>query len=145
MVRGLDLFRERFRNFEGAFILIGGAACDEWFSAQGLTFRATKDLDLVLIIEVVDASFVAALRAFIAEGNLARNSPGASGPIWLNSLGDSPKTPAIGLPFWTPSRPRSVAQFAPPHCDRPFKLTSVSLPLRWERRGDHETRRQGDP
>ncbi len=68
MVRGLDLFRERFRNFEGAFILIGGAACDEWFSAQGLTFRATKDLDLVLIIEVVDASFVAALRAFIAEG-----------------------------------------------------------------------------
>ena len=68
MVRGIDLFRERFRNFAGAFTLIGGAACDEWFTAQGLPFRATKDLDIVLIIEVVDHTFVASLRAFIAEG-----------------------------------------------------------------------------
>ena len=51
MVRGLDLFRERFREFEGSFILIGGAACDEWFTASGLVFRATKDLDLVLVEE----------------------------------------------------------------------------------------------
>jgi len=36
MVKGLDLFRERFRDFEGSFTLIGGAACDEWFTAQGL-------------------------------------------------------------------------------------------------------------
>ena len=35
MVKGLELFRERFREFEGAFTLIGGAACDEWFTAQG--------------------------------------------------------------------------------------------------------------
>ena len=68
MVRGLDLFRERFRKFEGAFVLIGGAACDEWFTAQGLAFRTTKDLDIVLIIEVIDREFVGALRAFIAEG-----------------------------------------------------------------------------
>jgi hypothetical protein len=41
MVKGLDLFRERFREFEGSFILIGGAACDEWFASEGLTFRPT--------------------------------------------------------------------------------------------------------
>ena len=29
MVRGLDLFRLRFREFEGSMVLIGGAACDE--------------------------------------------------------------------------------------------------------------------
>lgn len=68
MVKGLDLFRERFRNFEGAFTLIGGAACDEWFTAQGLPFRATKDLDIVLIIDVIDRAFIGELRAFIAEG-----------------------------------------------------------------------------
>ena len=68
MVKGLDWFRERFRKFEGAFTLIGGAACDEWFTAQGLPFRATKDLDIVLIIEVIDPSFVGALRNFISEG-----------------------------------------------------------------------------
>lgn len=68
MVRGLDIFRERFRPFESSFTLIGGAACDAWFTAQGLAFRATKDLDLVLMIEVLDQAFVAAMRAFIAEG-----------------------------------------------------------------------------
>ena len=68
MVKGLDLFRERFKKFEGTFILIGGAACDEWFGAEGLEFRATKDLDIVLIIEVLDAAFVEAFRAFVAEG-----------------------------------------------------------------------------
>jgi len=68
MVKGLELFRERFREFENSFTLIGGAACDEWFAASGLSFRATKDLDIVLIIEVLDRRFVAALRSFIAEG-----------------------------------------------------------------------------
>ena len=48
MVRGLDLFRERFRPFQGMMTLIGGAACDEWFTENGLSFRATNDLDLVI-------------------------------------------------------------------------------------------------
>ena len=69
MVKGLELFRERFRQFEGAFVLIGGAACHKWFAQQGADFRATKDLDIVLIVEVADPAFVAALRVFIAEGN----------------------------------------------------------------------------
>lgn len=68
MVKGLALFRERFREFEKSYILIGGAACDEWFTAVNLPFRSTKDLDIVLIVEVVDRPFVAALRAFIADG-----------------------------------------------------------------------------
>lgn len=68
MVKGLTLFRERFREFEASYTLIGGAACDEWFTSQGLPFRATKDLDIVLIIEVVDRAFVGALWNFIKEG-----------------------------------------------------------------------------
>jgi len=68
MVRGLDLFRERFKKFEGSFTLIGGAACDEWFASEGLQFRATKDLDIVLIIEVLDPAFIGAFRAFVKEG-----------------------------------------------------------------------------
>lgn len=68
MVRGLDIFRERFGKFEGSFILIGGAACDLWFSSLNQTFRATQDLDLVLLIEVVSPEFVKAMREFISEG-----------------------------------------------------------------------------
>jgi hypothetical protein len=69
MVKGLNLFRERFREFEGSFTLIGGAACDEWFTTQGLSFRATKDLDIVLIIEVLAPKAIEALRNFIADGD----------------------------------------------------------------------------
>ena len=68
MVRGLELFRQRFREFEGSFVLIGGAACDEWFTALGLTFRSTKDLDIVLIIEELVPDVIRGLRVFIAEG-----------------------------------------------------------------------------
>jgi hypothetical protein len=68
MVRGLDLFRERFREYEGAFVLIGGAACHEWLAGFGAEFRPTKDLDIVLIVEVVGPPFVAALRSLINEG-----------------------------------------------------------------------------
>ena len=68
MVKGLDIFRDRFSEFEGSFILIGGAACDLWFDHLSQPFRATQDLDLVLLIEAIDPSFVKAMRGFIAEG-----------------------------------------------------------------------------
>jgi hypothetical protein len=68
MIRGLDIFRERFRTYEGSLVLIGGAACDDGFSRQELTFRATKDLDIILLLEAVDHKFVATMRQFIHDG-----------------------------------------------------------------------------
>ncbi|MEO8614822.1 MAG: hypothetical protein ABI600_06760 [Luteolibacter sp.] len=68
MIKGLDTFRERFRDFPGSLVLIGGAACDDWFTRQGLEFRATKDLDIVLLLEAVNPDFVAAMRKFIDDG-----------------------------------------------------------------------------
>jgi hypothetical protein len=59
MVRGIEIFRERFRDCQKSLVLIGGAACDEWFSRLGLSFRATRDLDIVLILEAVSEEFVA--------------------------------------------------------------------------------------
>jgi hypothetical protein len=68
VVRGLNLFCERLRAHADSFVLIGGAACDEWFGARGLTFRATKDLDIALVVETPDREVVTALRQFIADG-----------------------------------------------------------------------------
>jgi hypothetical protein len=68
VVKGLDLFREWFRPFQGMMTLIGGAACDEWFTTVGLTFRATNDLDLVIMMDDVAPEFISAMRAFVAEG-----------------------------------------------------------------------------
>lgn len=68
MVRGLARFREHFAGFEDHYVLIGGAACDLAMTEAGLDFRATKDLDIVLCVEVLDAAFVGAFWEFINHG-----------------------------------------------------------------------------
>ncbi len=68
MVVGLQRFRDHFRAHTGAFVLIGGAACDAWMTANALTFRRTKDLDIVLVADAVDATFAERFKAFVDEG-----------------------------------------------------------------------------
>lgn len=68
MVKGLDVFKNHFRNYSNRYILIGGTACDLAMDAAGLTFRATKDLDIVLCIEALDSEFVEAFWHFIRMG-----------------------------------------------------------------------------
>jgi len=68
MVRGLDLFKEYFRGFQESYILIGGAAVDTWMEEVDLRFRATNDLDIILVIEALDKAFVDHLWKFIEEG-----------------------------------------------------------------------------
>ncbi len=58
MVKGLAIFRERFREYSDRYLLIGGTACDLAMTAAGFEFRATKDLDIVLCIEALDMAFV---------------------------------------------------------------------------------------
>ncbi|MEI8310304.1 MAG: hypothetical protein WCH98_06075 [Verrucomicrobiota bacterium] len=81
MVKGLDIFRDHFRQFEGFFTLIGGAACVEWFDAEQLEFRATEDLDLVLMIEVLNQDFITAIRTFIKEGEYEIRERSEGAPI----------------------------------------------------------------
>ena len=57
MVTGIDSFKEWFKGSEEQYAIIGGTACDILMMEDGLDFRATKDIDLVLIIEAVDANF----------------------------------------------------------------------------------------
>ena len=68
MVTGIDKFREHFAAHEGQYAIIGGTACDLLFDAAGLDFRATRDIDMVLCVEVVDAEFGRALHAFLDAG-----------------------------------------------------------------------------
>ena len=68
MVKGLEIFREHFRNYADRYVLIGGAACDIAMTGAGLEFRATKDLDIVLYVEALDAAFVLAFWEFVRAG-----------------------------------------------------------------------------
>ena len=51
MVTGLDSFISQFRDFADCYTVIGGAACDILMSEAGLEFRATKDVDMILVLE----------------------------------------------------------------------------------------------
>lgn len=80
MVTGLDKFKEHFAGFEGHYVLIGGTAATLAMEDAGLTFRATKDLDIVLVIEVLDEAFGLRLWEFIQAGQYQIRQSGDGRP-----------------------------------------------------------------
>ncbi|MFV1966900.1 MAG: hypothetical protein ACC628_15855 [Pirellulaceae bacterium] len=68
MVEGLELFKTHFADFTDQYVLIGGAACTVAMENVGQVFRATKDLDIVLCVEVLDANFATAFWQFVRDG-----------------------------------------------------------------------------
>ncbi|MDO7837113.1 MAG: hypothetical protein B7Y89_16565 [Novosphingobium sp. 32-60-15] len=79
MVIGVDRFRAHFAGHEHQYVLIGGAACELIMDEVGLDFRATKDLDIVLVVEALDSAFAARFWAFVEEGDyeIRQSSEGA--------------------------------------------------------------------
>jgi len=67
-VQGLEKFGEYFKGFENRYTLIGGVACYLNLADAGIDFRATKDLDIVLSAEALDAEFVKKFWDFVKEG-----------------------------------------------------------------------------
>ena len=68
MVYGIEKFKEYFNDYTGQYVFIGGAACSILLDEIGVDFRATKDLDMVLLIEALDESFGMTFWKFIEDG-----------------------------------------------------------------------------
>lgn len=68
MIKGIDQFRAHFAGHEESYALIGGAACDLLFGDAGLPFRATKDFDMVLCVEIVESAFANMFASFLEAG-----------------------------------------------------------------------------
>ena len=64
-INGLNKFREFFEEYDNNYVLIGGTACAIIFNEIGENFRATKDLDIVLIVENINDEFGRKLWDFI--------------------------------------------------------------------------------
>lgn len=80
MVKGIDRYKAYFRDYTDQYVLIGGAACDISFGSNNAEFRATRDLDVVLIAEALTREFGQRFWEFIRDGgyqNRAKSS-GAS-------------------------------------------------------------------
>lgn len=80
MIRGLEVFRAHFRDFKDQYVLIGGSACDLWFAESGIEFRATKDLDIVLIVEALTPEFGKRFWEFIWEGGYQNRNRSSGTP-----------------------------------------------------------------
>lgn len=68
MVRGLGVFQEWFAAYAAQYVLIGGTAASLTMEDAGLTFRATKDLDIVLHVEALTPAFGEVFWKFIEAG-----------------------------------------------------------------------------
>lgn len=69
MVHGLEIFREYFKDYTEQYVLIGGTAASIIMEEFGNQFRATKDLDIVLIVEMVNKEFGEKFWEFIKAGD----------------------------------------------------------------------------
>lgn len=67
MVNGFTKFKERFRGFENQYVIIGGTAYDLIMENEELPFRATKDIDIVLIVESITVEFGKQFWEYIRE------------------------------------------------------------------------------
>lgn len=68
MVRGLDAFRKYFEAFPDNYVIIGGTACDIIIEGAALAPRATRDIDIILVIEALTPEFARRFWNFIADG-----------------------------------------------------------------------------
>ena len=78
MVAGLLKFKEYFKDYTDSYVLIGGAACDIIFTENEADFRATRDLDMVLIVEALTPEFAGIFWDFIKDGDY-RHISGSTG------------------------------------------------------------------
>lgn len=69
MIKGLHHFTDHFAGNSDDFVVIGGAAAHEIMGTAGLPFRATKDIDIVILGRPT-TSFCQKLVAYIEAGQI---------------------------------------------------------------------------
>jgi hypothetical protein len=60
-------FKDWFRDYKDYFVIIGGTACSLIMSNEEADFRATKDIDIVLLAELLDLDFGKHFWGYILE------------------------------------------------------------------------------
>ena len=68
MIVGIDSFREKFGKYPDCYTIIGGTACEILLDQASLKFRATNDIDMILILEDKFSEFGSVFWEFIREG-----------------------------------------------------------------------------
>ena len=64
----LNSFREQFKDYSEYYTIIGGTACMILMDEAGLDFRATRDVDMILVLEDGGEDFCNAFWKYIIGG-----------------------------------------------------------------------------
>lgn len=67
-VTGWELFRDKFSGYEDCYAVIGGFACEVLLRKAEIEFRATKDIDMIMVMEDDLPGFGRVFWDFIKEG-----------------------------------------------------------------------------
>ncbi|PLS28871.1 hypothetical protein [Bifidobacterium parmae] len=93
MTQGLQRIATAFAGYEDSYVIIGGTACSIIMDDNGLEFRATKDVDMVLIAEGDDAAFARTLWDFIRDGGYSFIAANSTKPHFYRF--DHPQAPGF--------------------------------------------------
>ena len=115
MVKGLDVFKDYFKGHEGNYVIIGGTACNAYEELMQQEPRATKDIDLILIVEALTDSFVERFWQFIIAGKYIQRERGES------DLENNPDSRAY---WWPKLRERRIPRICPELFRLSFRITS---------------------
>jgi hypothetical protein len=86
MVVGMESFIQKFRDYSDCYTIIGGAACDILMTEADTDFRATKDIDMILIMEAGQQDVGKEFWEYILEGSVYAFAKDAEGHIYKKYL-----------------------------------------------------------
>ena len=67
-VIGIESFKAKFHDYSDCYTVIGGTACDILMAAEDFDFRATKDIDMIILLEDRYQEFAKVFWEYIKEG-----------------------------------------------------------------------------
>ena len=67
MVEGIESFIRKFADYSDCYTIIGGAACDILMTEADTGFRATHDIDMIIILEARYREFAKAFWEYVLE------------------------------------------------------------------------------
>ena len=68
MVEGIESFVQKFKDYSDCYTIIGGTACDILMTEADIDFRATKDIDMIVLMEARYQEFTKVFWEYVLEG-----------------------------------------------------------------------------
>lgn len=93
-------FCSHFAGHEESFVLIGGSACSCWYADSPTSFRGTRDIDVVIVVEALNREFVDLLVSYLRGNGYAS---------WVRHPHDGPAK-RVMYRFVNPANRQAAAQ-----------------------------------